>query len=406
MTSARSREPGSTSRGCRDRSATRSRPAEPDTAAGVALPQPPAPPTATRTRRRRRRPEHRRRSRSTSARPARAGSSRSACCWSGRSCAHNSTAVGRRHRPARLCDPPADRAAAHRLAHRRRRRRRRAASRCWLATLATVALIVLLVVFRRWRHLFTLLGSIARAAGRSAQTLYTDFTRPRPYDVTIIGDWAGFSLPSAPGRGRSPSSLVGIAYSMVVPGRPRTIAKWVGCGRRCRRICRGRLYLARRPSVRHRVGIALAVAHRRQRASASSRRTRCSRSPTGGGKTAHLDVGGRARRGDPRARSQDQLGLTRARHQAGRPRRLGRLDAAAAPRRGRPRHVPVREALRDEPRARRPLVQARPHDPLRPARGRGAVPVGAAPRRSTRTTRCGSCATSASRPPRRTASSS
>ena len=47
---------------------------------------------------------------------------------------------------------------------------------------------------------------------------------------------------------------------------------------------------------------------------------------------------------------EDQLGLTVLDDQAGRPRRLGRLDPAAAARRGRSRHLPVREALRDEPR--------------------------------------------------------
>ena len=41
----------------------------------------------------------------------------------------------------------------------------------WLTTLATVALIVLLTVFKRWRHLFTLLGSMVAAAGHREDDL-------------------------------------------------------------------------------------------------------------------------------------------------------------------------------------------------------------------------------------------
>ena len=68
------------------------------------------------------------------------------------------------------------------------------------------------------------------------------------------------------------------------------------------------------------------------------------------GKTAHLDVGGRRGRGDP-ARRPGPARPDRGRGRAVRPRRLRRLDAAAHPGRRRSRHLPVREALRDEPRA-------------------------------------------------------
>ena len=89
------------------------------------------------------------------------------------------------------------------------------------------------------------------------------------------------------------------------------------------------------------------------------------------------------RRGDGRSAQavQDQLGFTvldlKPVGLAG----SGGSTPLRLQRRGRPRHLPVREALRDEPRARRPLVQARPHDPVRAAGGRGAVPVGAPARR-------------------------
>ena len=66
-----------------------------------------------------------------------------------------------------------------------------------------------------------------------------------------------------------------------------------------------------------------------------------------------------------------------ARSQTRRARGVGWVDAAAPPRRGRPGYLLVRQVVRDEPCARRPLVQDRSHDPLRTPGGRGAVPVGA-----------------------------
>ena len=62
-----------------------------------------------------------------------------------------------------------------------------------------------------------------------------------------------------------------------------------------------------------------------------------------------------------------------ARGQALRPGRLGRVDPAADHRQGRPGDVPVRQAVRQEPPALGPLVQARPHAALRAAGGREAV---------------------------------
>ena len=89
------------------------------------------------------------------------------------------------------------------------------------------------------------------------------------------------------------------------------------------------------------------------------------------GKTAHLDIGGR--RGEAIRRAvRDQLGLTVLDVRPDRLGRLRRLHAAAHHRRRGPRHEALREALRDEPRPRRPLVQARPDGAVRPPRGRGA----------------------------------
>ena len=61
--------------------------------------------------------------------------------------------------------------------------------------------------------------------------------RPRPYEVEVLGPWAGFSMPSLPMTVLS-AFLVSTVYSLVPAGRPRTIGKWVVAGllaghRRC-----------------------------------------------------------------------------------------------------------------------------------------------------------------------------
>ncbi|HEX6166349.1 MAG TPA: hypothetical protein VFZ30_06170, partial [Acidimicrobiales bacterium] len=67
----------------------------------------------------------------------------------------------------------------------------------WALTVLAVAVLVALMAFRRWRHLFTFLVGILVMEAVSLG-LYTNFTRPRPYDVTAIGRWAGYSSPSPP----------------------------------------------------------------------------------------------------------------------------------------------------------------------------------------------------------------
>ena len=72
---------------------------------------------------------------------------------------------------------------------------------------------------------------------------------------------------------------------------------------------------------------------------------------------------------------------------------------------GEPDAVPVRQALRQEPRHGRPLVQARAHDPLRRAGGRGAVPHGSPAGRVRGLRPAGAARRRTSPRPRRTASS-
>jgi membrane-associated phospholipid phosphatase/tRNA A-37 threonylcarbamoyl transferase component Bud32 len=84
---------------------------------------------------------------------------------------------------------------------------------------------LLLAGFRRWRHLFVLIGVgivVVEVASAMASTLQ----RPRPYEVEILGSWAGFSMPSLPMTVLS-AFLVSMAYSLIPAGRKRTIAKWV-----------------------------------------------------------------------------------------------------------------------------------------------------------------------------------
>jgi tRNA A-37 threonylcarbamoyl transferase component Bud32/membrane-associated phospholipid phosphatase len=101
----------------------------------------------------------------------------------------------------------------------------RAATGWWMFGIAA-ALVVLMVVFRRWRHLFTFLGSVM-VLEVIGLTMIDAYSRPRPYDVTAIGRWRGFSLPSATAAVVT-FTIVGAIYTMTVPGRPRQIAKVIG----------------------------------------------------------------------------------------------------------------------------------------------------------------------------------
>jgi tRNA A-37 threonylcarbamoyl transferase component Bud32 len=93
----------------------------------------------------------------------------------------------------------------------------------WGFTLLGLGTVALLMIFRRWRHLFAFLLSIL-ILELVGEVLYVQLSRPRPYGVAIIGKWGGFSLPSPP-VAVLVAILVGMAYTLVVPGRPRWYAK-------------------------------------------------------------------------------------------------------------------------------------------------------------------------------------
>jgi membrane-associated phospholipid phosphatase/tRNA A-37 threonylcarbamoyl transferase component Bud32 len=174
----------------------------------------------------------------------------------------------------------------------------------WAVTVLGLSVVALTVVFRRWRHLLVFVGSffLLEIVG---QGIYYGLSRPRPYGITIIGSWGGYSAPSPPVATLT-IFLMGAVYGLVVPGRPRTYAKIVAAVV-IAAFGLARVYLAIDHPDDVLLGAALGVAipvtafrfftpnevfpvvYRR-------------------GKTAHVDVGGR--RGQAiRAAVRDQLGL-------------------------------------------------------------------------------------------------
>ena len=174
----------------------------------------------------------------------------------------------------------------------------------WTMFVAALVLLSAMILCRRWRHLFTFLGSVVLLVLIGGM-LIDGYTRPRPYDVTTIGRWQGPSLPSATVAVVG-FTVVGFLYATVVPGRPRNIGKAIGLGVLVV-VCAGRLYLAVDHPFDVVVGIAMGVGipllgfryfTPNELFPVSYR----------GGKTAHLDVGGR--RGEAiRRATHDQLGL-------------------------------------------------------------------------------------------------
>ncbi|MGD0377855.1 MAG: phosphatase PAP2 family protein [Streptosporangiaceae bacterium] len=93
----------------------------------------------------------------------------------------------------------------------------------WGATAVGLSVVALSMVFRRWRHLAVFMGSLIflEIVGT---WIYFGLSRPRPYGVSMIAGWGGYS-------GLSPSVsvltifLMGIVYCLAVPGRTRSWTK-------------------------------------------------------------------------------------------------------------------------------------------------------------------------------------
>ena len=175
----------------------------------------------------------------------------------------------------------------------------------WTLTALAVGVIVLQIAFRRWRHLFTFLLSIL-VMEEIGILLYDAFSRPRPYDVTTIGRWAGFSSPSPPVVVLA-AVLVAVIYSLVPAGPARGRAKLVVAAVLLAFVS-ARLYLGVDHPFDALAGLALGIAIP---LAAFRLFTPNDVAPVAyrQGKTAHLDVTGR--RGEAiRQALHDQLGIT------------------------------------------------------------------------------------------------
>ena len=93
----------------------------------------------------------------------------------------------------------------------------------WGVTVVGASVIILTMVFRRWRHLLVLMGSVL-FLGIAGNLIYAGLSSPRPYGVPIIGSWAGYAAGSPPVAWLT-IFLMGAVYCLVVPGRPRFHAK-------------------------------------------------------------------------------------------------------------------------------------------------------------------------------------
>jgi tRNA A-37 threonylcarbamoyl transferase component Bud32/membrane-associated phospholipid phosphatase len=178
-------------------------------------------------------------------------------------------------------------------------------SRGGLALLGLAA-VALAAYFRRWRHLIVFLIGLA-VLDLTSSLLYVYAARPRPFDVTSIGTWEGYSAPSAPITGLA-AVLIGVAYMLIVAGRPRTYAKvaialaLIGAG-----LIRIYLGIDHASDVVFGVILGVAIPIALFRAFAPNDVFPLSYAKRG--KTAHVDVGGR--RGEAiREAMKEQLGFT------------------------------------------------------------------------------------------------
>jgi membrane-associated phospholipid phosphatase/tRNA A-37 threonylcarbamoyl transferase component Bud32 len=174
----------------------------------------------------------------------------------------------------------------------------------WTNRILRWGTLIALIAFQRWRHLVVYLGTILIVAF-FATKLSVFVPRPRPLGVQILERWDGFSFPSRPVAALA-VTLLGIAYTLVVPGRPRRLAKWVAWSL-IALLAAARLYLALDHPMDILFGVILGaggslLAYRIFTPNAVF--------PVqyGRGRSAHLDIGGR--RGEAMRRALDeQLGL-------------------------------------------------------------------------------------------------
>ena len=93
----------------------------------------------------------------------------------------------------------------------------------WTIRVIRWTAVLVLVVFRRWRHLLVYVGALV-VLEVVVYLMAEGLGRPRPFGVTILGPWTGFSMPSRPMAGLA-VSLVGILYALIPHGRSRDAGK-------------------------------------------------------------------------------------------------------------------------------------------------------------------------------------
>jgi tRNA A-37 threonylcarbamoyl transferase component Bud32 len=175
----------------------------------------------------------------------------------------------------------------------------------WGATVVGLSAVAATMAFRRWRHLLVFLCSLFFLE-IAIWLIDSGLTRPRPYGVRVIAGWAGFSAPAISVMILT-LFLIGIAYCLVVPGRPRSYAK-AAIAVIVTVFCLASLYLAVDHVDDLLLGVVLGVAIP---VSAFRFFTPNETFPVAyrRGNTAHVDVTGR--RGEAiRQGMRDQLGLT------------------------------------------------------------------------------------------------
>ena len=174
-----------------------------------------------------------------------------------------------------------------------------------LITAGLWALVIALLALRRLRHLVVFLVAWLIGGLVFNLTLFA-VQRPRPFGVTIRGDWLGWALPSLAVTTLA-ALAVGVLYTLVPEGRWRNLGKWVAAGL-LGLVAVGRMALGIEAPTDVLVGVAIGVtiplvAFRlltpNEVFPVTYRR----------GRSAHLDVGGE--RGEAiRSALQEQLGLT------------------------------------------------------------------------------------------------
>src|SRR5207342_3203734 len=95
----------------------------------------------------------------------------------------------------------------------------------WSIRVIRWSVIAVLLVSRRWRHLLVYVGAVL-ALEIAVQQTSLSLGRARPFDVTILGPWTGFSMPSRPLAALA-ISLMGVLYTVLPRGRARDVGKWI-----------------------------------------------------------------------------------------------------------------------------------------------------------------------------------